>query len=55
MRDAKLAEVTEDHEDLDVQSIMAEIHAMEPELVRKEFKVEARHSMFRSFVKHEKS
>lgn len=55
MRDAQLAEAYDGDEDLDVKSIIADIHATEPTAIRKEFKVEARHSMFRSFVKKEKS
>ena len=36
--------------DEDVQAILASIHRIEPELVRKEFKVESRHQIFRSFM-----
>ena len=36
--------------DVDVQTIMADISAIETELVRKEFKGEAKHSMCRSFI-----
>ena len=51
MRDEKVREAAEAAGlDVDVQSILAGISALEPELVRKEFKVEARHSMVRSFV-----
>ena len=36
-------------DDVDVLSILADVSALETDLVKKEFKVEARHSMFRCF------
>ena len=38
-------------EDKDVATIILEIHGMTANAVRKEFKVEARHSLFRSFTR----
>jgi len=35
--------------DLDVAKIVTDIHHIEPDIIRKEFKVEVRHSAFRSF------
>jgi len=40
--------------DKDVMSIIASIHRIEPELIRKEFKVETRHNIFRSFARSNK-
>lgn len=36
--------------DEDVMAIITGIHRIEPEIIRKEFKVETRHSLFRSFM-----
>lgn len=35
--------------DLDVAKILADIQLVEPETIRKEFKIEVRHTIFRSF------
>jgi hypothetical protein len=35
--------------DLDVAKILADIQLIEPEAIRKEFKIEVRHKVFRSF------
>ncbi len=37
--------------DLDVAKIVTNIHLIEPDIIRKEFKVEVRHNAFRGFDK----
>ena len=49
----KATAIEQDMEE-DVQSILIDIFRMEPELLRKEFKVETRHSIFRSFMEENK-
>ena len=50
MRATKVKEACADSDkDFDVQTILADIAAAEPKAIRKEFKIEARHSMLRPF------
>jgi len=52
MRTIKVKEACEQSgDDFDVQSILATVAAIEPASIRKEFKIEARHSMLRPFKK----
>lgn len=62
--DTKLEELAEtnlkniceiDEIELDIAKILSDVHRIEPDAIRKEFKVEARHSILRSFEDHPKS